>query len=55
MACMEHNCTVCDWVTMDNRRGPSSCPKCGARVISFFDEDPDPGRPDEDEREGGSE
>ena len=37
MACMEHNCTECDWYGCDNQRR-SECPVCGARVTNDFDE-----------------
>ncbi len=42
MACLEHVCTECDWTIEDNvdRRG-ESCPKCGARIQTFFDEEGD--------------
>ena len=40
MACMEHTCTECDFFTCNNR-SMSSCPDCGARLISQFDEYPD--------------
>jgi DNA-directed RNA polymerase subunit RPC12/RpoP len=44
MACLEHSCTQCDWVAFDNSPpGPGAkCPKCGARVITFCDEFPEP-------------
>jgi len=43
MACLEHLCTnpKCDWSTMSNSRWQGSCPKCGERVTSVFDEDVD--------------
>ena len=43
MACFEHECTnpKCNWSSMSNSRGPASCPKCGERVTSHFDEDID--------------
>ncbi len=41
MACMEYRCTNgrCHWRAMNNDIGPEICPLCGARVISFFDEE----------------
>jgi hypothetical protein len=40
MACIEHNCTECDWYSCDNK--PTHyCPKCGARCTNDFDEIPD--------------
>jgi predicted nucleic acid-binding Zn-ribbon protein len=42
MACMEHHCVSCAWVSFDNiARGPSCCPKCGEDVRSICDEEPD--------------
>lgn len=40
MACMEHSCIRCDWYAMDNETH-KTCPKCGAPVRSFFDEQTD--------------
>lgn len=39
MACMEHECTnlKCDWYEMNNST-VKTCPKCGAKVLSTFDE-----------------
>lgn len=54
MACMEHHCTNhnCDWAEMDNQ-SHDKCPKCGAKVISYFDEEgdhyPDPRQEEESE------
>lgn len=44
MACMDHQCSnpKCNW--WDGNNEPSvlgGCPKCGAHVISTFDEEPD--------------
>ena len=39
MACMEFNCTSCNWFSMGNSMGPSCCPKCGARITRHFDEE----------------
>jgi predicted nucleic acid-binding Zn-ribbon protein len=44
MACMDHECSnpKCNWWAGNNE--PSvlgGCPKCGAHVISTFDEEPD--------------
>jgi len=48
MACMEHTCTQCGWFSMDNQpRRFESCPVCGARIISIFDEAHD-GPPEEE-------
>ena len=40
MACLEHYCTNphCTWWTADNERGPATCPVCGDRAITQFDE-----------------
>lgn len=38
MACMEHQCVSCDTTIFNNLGGPSSCPKCGDRMIHHFDE-----------------
>lgn len=52
MACMEHYCDnrQCDWSAMDNE-SHKKCPKCGGKVISFFDEEgdhhPDPRQEEE--------
>jgi predicted nucleic acid-binding Zn-ribbon protein len=48
MACMEHECTKCGWTASDNNGlQPNVCPKCGAKVNHFSDED---FRPRTDER-----
>lgn len=43
MACFEHSCMnpQCDWFMMDNDSRKRFCPKCGAKVCSFFDEETD--------------
>ena len=46
MACMEHECTRCDWVGFDNASS-TTCPRCGALCSSFYDEDY---APDDQER-----
>ena len=38
MACLAHECTRCEWASDDNER-TRECPKCGASVITTFDED----------------
>lgn len=38
MACMDHRCTRCEWSACDNERHRQGCPRCGARLVSFFDE-----------------
>lgn len=54
MACMEHHCMnfQCDWFEMDNELH-DKCPKCGAKVRSYFDEEndhyPDPRKEYEEE------
>jgi len=35
---MEHFCINCNWVTMDNNKGPYRCPKCEERIYHLFDE-----------------
>ena len=42
MACMEHHCTnpTCNWSEMDNE-SHKACPKCSAKVRSYFDEQAD--------------
>lgn len=58
MACMEHQCTnhKCDYFEMNNET-VKVCPKCGSKVISFFDEEgdhyPDP-REEESENDDDS-
>lgn len=51
MACMEHRCTQCDWFEMDNE-SHKICPKCGAKVISYFDEQNDYDREAYESRHG---
>ena len=44
MACMDHECSslTCDWWDGNNEASVlGGCPKCGAHVISTFDEEPD--------------
>lgn len=40
MACMEHVCFDCDWVTFDNKP-TANCPFCGAKTRNYFDEPDD--------------
>lgn len=53
MACMEHSCIRCDWYAMDNETH-KVCPKCGAPVRSFFDEQADHDRDAYEARYGKS-
>lgn len=41
MACMENRCTRydCDFFELSNEL-IKECPRCGDKVINFFDEDP---------------
>ena len=38
MACMEHWCPKCDFITFNNSGGPFECPNCGAKLHHDFDE-----------------
>ena len=38
MACIEHNCIDCGYFTMNNNWKETECPKCGSRMVRFFDE-----------------
>jgi len=37
MACMEHQCTKCNWHEFDNEEH-KRCPVCKAEIMSYFDE-----------------
>jgi len=37
---MEHECVKCDFFTMNNKP-KMTCPECGSRCISTFDEPPE--------------
>lgn len=41
MATMEHVCTQCDYAVFNNTPRMHSCPKCGAPMQSFWDEEDD--------------
>jgi len=43
MSCMEHWCSNanCDYYEFNNLSSKKECPKCGATVLSCFDEEPD--------------
>ncbi len=52
MACLEHICTKCDWVTIDNDpHDDRTCPDCGARILTFSDEAADRSVDNEGEHE----
>jgi predicted nucleic acid-binding Zn-ribbon protein len=39
MACMEHRCLSCGYVTFNNQaRAPGGCPSCGGEMGHYFDE-----------------
>ena len=38
MACLEHLCTFCNWSDISNKIF-HTCPNCGSRVKTFWDED----------------
>jgi predicted RNA-binding Zn-ribbon protein involved in translation (DUF1610 family) len=40
MACVENQCTSCDWQEFANQRR-ASCPKCGSAVQAISDESHD--------------
>lgn len=39
MACMEHWCSRCDWITFNNKpSSPEYCPECGSSLEHIWDE-----------------
>lgn len=38
MGCMEHHCTKCDKIIINNNPKVSSCPSCGAPMYRLCDE-----------------
>ena len=38
MACMDHSCTECEWRSIDNE-DRDDCPKCGAPIVTIWDEE----------------
>lgn len=51
MACLEYACTKCNWLDFGNR-AVNTCPKCGAKVRTYFDEMPE--RDEDTEYDGES-